>query len=759
MPKAQPKPARGAKRAVSEKARPQSAPLTDASTVSKARKRVAIIGGGCAGIAAAWQLAKNPEYEVSVYERSGRLGGKGESQRAADGRILEHGLHVWLGFYENAFRMMRECYQEVEKRNWGPRSKDEEGRLAHGSFEDAFFAEPHIGVTGHTSGQNVVWSGFLPPEKGLPGDPIDADTNPFTLANYLLRSVHLLKALMLSVIAHPAEDVPGAARPEARSTLDETIDLDFSLDPTRSPELLIESIAGRVRDGALTIAAAMLQAVTIFENILQDLNHSPQAVGSVLHLMTALAGQTRKQLRDLVAIDEKLRWKTEIIDIVMTIAVGLYRDRVLLGSKGLDAINDIDYREWLLKHGATKTALRSRFITGIYDLVFAYENGDRTKPRLAAGVALRGALRMFFTYRGAMFWRMRSGMGDAVFAPLYKVMMLSDRKDPRSGAKLSPVTFHFLHELSQVTFDMTDSKRRFVTELRFTTPGGDVRESAGVLDHFGCWPEGKGDRKPISQGERILKVEDDFDAVIFATGLEDFSEIANGKKGKGIVEDKAPPPWRRALTSRRQTVATKAAQVWLADDLEELGWYRGPAVVAALGLPFDTWADMTHTLPSERAWRDAQRSPKAGRASAARLSAVAARSVAYFCGVLSEEEIKKGEHRDVKLEESLGYLLEGMSRLWPAAARDATKLKPLQHHVQSNVAGSGRYSLSLPGTIRNRLSPLDRSVLNMTVAGDWTACGLDAGCVEAAVMSGMLAAHAITGTEPALDSIIGYDHP
>ena len=47
----------------------------------------------------------------------------------------------------------------------------------------------------------------------------------------------------------------------------------------------------------------------------------------------------------------------------------------------------------------------------------------------------------------------------------------------------------------------------------------------------------------------------------------------------------------------------------------------------------------------------------------------------------------------------------------------------------------------------------------MTVAGDWTACGLDAGCVEAAVMSGMLAAHAITGEEPALESIIGYDHP
>ena len=56
--------------------------------------------------------------------------------------------------------------------------------------------------------------------------------------------------------------------------------------------------------------------------------------------------------------------------------------------------------------------MNSRFITGIYDLVFAYEEGDRKRPALAAGVALRGALRMFFTYRGAMFWRMRSGMGD-----------------------------------------------------------------------------------------------------------------------------------------------------------------------------------------------------------------------------------------------------------------------------------------------------------------------------------------------------------
>ena len=80
-------------------------------------------------------------------------------------------------------------------------------------------------------------------------------------------------------------------------------------------------------------------------------------------------------------------------------------------------------------------------------------------------------------------------------------------------------------------------------------------------------------------------------------------------------------------------------------------------------------------------------------------------------------------------------------------------------HAQANFVGSERYTLALPGSIEHRVSPLDRSVSNMTIAGDWTACGLDAGCVEAAVMSGMLAVHAITGHTPSLDDIVGYDHP
>jgi uncharacterized protein with NAD-binding domain and iron-sulfur cluster len=739
--------------------RQKRAASAPAPSDGNSRIRVAIVGGGCAGLAAAWHLSKFPKYEISVFEQSWRLGGKGASGRTEDGRIVEHGLHVWLGFYQNAFAMIRECYDEVRKQGWGPDSPDPNARLAHGSFEDAFFPEPHIGVTGFNTGRDVVWSGFFPPEKGIPGDPLDAETNPFTLASYLLRCVQLLKTLAVSEIAAPTENVPGHARPDSRSALDQAVDLNFSFDPTRSPEVLIQTLAKRARDGTLAAAAALLQGATIVENILQDLNHSPQVIGSILNVLRAIATQARKQLRDVVAIDGELRWKTEIIDIVMTIAVGLYRDRVLLGERGLDALNDVDYREWLRRHGATNSSLESRFITGIYDLVFAYGSGDRGKPKLAAGVALRGALRMFFTYRGAMFWRMRSGMGDAVFAPLYKVLILPERRHPVGNHELKPVHFHFRHELTGVRVERSGGLD-FVTRLTFRTAaevaGGaraGIAAERPVLDHFGCWPNVDPYAKTGPASSTDCHVQKDFDFVIFATDFERFKALV----AQLAASNTAPKSWRRAADAGK-TVATKTAQVWLERDLEELGWFRGSGIFTALGLPFDTWADMTHTLASERAWRSARPRERAtsGRFGKA-ASADAARSVAYFCGLLSDDQARASAKNSAASVREVEALLTGMSRLWPDF--DARKDRPIEMHVQNNAVASDRYSLSLPGTIRNRLSPLDSSLANATVAGDWTACGLDVGCVEAAVMSGMLAAHAITGGEPSLESIVGYDHP
>jgi hypothetical protein len=201
-------------------------------------------------------------------------------------------------------------------------------------------------------------------------------------------------------------------------------------------------------------------------------------------------------------------------------------------------------------------------------------------------------------------------------------------------------------------------------------------------------------------------------------------------------------------------VATKAAQAWLSKDLEGLGWKRGSVMVSALGRGFDTWADMTQTLPPERAWR-----ARRGQTSSDHDKA---RSVAYFCGVMPDTVAGNADPGAEVKKDLDATLTDGMEPFWPQAFLGNSTAKDLlvgEPHTQANTRGSDRYVQSRPNTIAQRISPLDRAVENMTIAGDWTACGLDMGCIEAAVMSGMLAVHAITGDEPMLESIVGYDHP
>jgi uncharacterized protein with NAD-binding domain and iron-sulfur cluster len=67
-----------------------------------AKTKVAVLGGGCGALAAAYWLTATPElrdrYSVTVYTRGWRLGGKGASGRnsAEADRIEEHGIHIWM---------------------------------------------------------------------------------------------------------------------------------------------------------------------------------------------------------------------------------------------------------------------------------------------------------------------------------------------------------------------------------------------------------------------------------------------------------------------------------------------------------------------------------------------------------------------------------------------------------------------------------------------------------------------------------------
>jgi hypothetical protein len=224
------------------------------------------------------------------------------------------------------------------------------------------------------------------------------------------------------------------------------------------------------------------------------------------------------------------------------------------------------------------------------------------------------------------------------------------------------------------------------------------------------------------------------------------------------------------MTERVATVATQAFQLWLRADLAELGWPGPSPSVSGFAKPFDTWADMPHLIDVE-AWRHPPR------------------SIAYFCGALALPPGTPGDpdhpaaQRERVRRAAIAFLDHQIQPLWPRAVRPGGGFRwelladaaadaasdgaaPTTAGAErfatqfwtANVNPSDRYVQSLPGTAGYRISPLDRTYDNLTIAGDWTACGLNVGCVEAAVLSGRLAAHAISEL-PALADIVGYDHP
>jgi len=74
---------------------------------SGTHRRVLVIGGGLAGLAAAKRLVE-AGHDVTVLEKRDVLGGKWSSWQDADGDWIETGLHVFFGAYQEIFDLMRD---------------------------------------------------------------------------------------------------------------------------------------------------------------------------------------------------------------------------------------------------------------------------------------------------------------------------------------------------------------------------------------------------------------------------------------------------------------------------------------------------------------------------------------------------------------------------------------------------------------------------------------------------------------------------
>jgi uncharacterized protein with NAD-binding domain and iron-sulfur cluster len=728
--------------------------LSNAPGDSDQPVRVAVVGGGCAALTAAFELTK-PEhmgrYQVTVYQMGWRLGGKGASGRGAADRIEEHGLHLWMGFYENAFRLMRECYEERQAAFPDCRFSD---------WRDAFKPAPDVGVADRTREGWSFWLAHFPPGQGEPGDP--TDKGPFTVLAYLRQSAMLIGELLRSAATMECATGGGPRAPEQQRRF-----------AAEGPDALASAINRLLRYGQLATTAVMCEGAEILSDTFERFFPQMFRDGALLpiQLLNALTATARRQIERLVASDGELRAVWQVIDLILAILRGAVRSGLALDPQGFDALNDYDWREWLRLNGASEQSLDSGFMRGIYDLAFAFEDGDTRRPRLAAGVALRGAMRMFFTYRGALFWRMSAGMGDVVFAPLYQVL------------RQRGVRFKFFHRLRNVGLSPRgNNEPAYVQTLEFDVqarvkgaseyqPLVDIRKvpSWPALPDYGQLVNGRAlarqgrafeavwERRRA--GTKTLQVTRDFDFAVLGVSIGAIPDVA-----RELIEREQG--WRDMVRHVR-TVPTQAFQIWMRKDVRELGWMHPPVNLSGFVEPFDTWADMSHLIPEE-SWNDH------------------VKAIAYFCSVLPDplpkggavtEQFQQTQHDAVRAN-AVRFLNKDAGWLWPRATSPAGgfdwevlascgpgdgkghagERRFKMQFWTANINPTDRYVQSLPGSIIYRISPLDMTFDNLTIAGDWTATGLDTGCIESAVMSGRLAAHAIS-QRPRLQDIVGYDHP
>ena len=183
---------------------------------------------------------------------------------------------------------------------------------------------------------------------------------------------------------------------------------------------------------------------------------------------------------------------------------------------------------------ASETLARSPVLRGLYDLTFAYRGGDKRRPSLAAGKGLQSLL-MMINYEGSFMWRMRAGMGDVVFAPLYLAL------------RQRGVQFHFFSRVTRlapaarpVDVDGIELSREATVGRR---RGCDTNRSSGSATWW-CWPAAP-DRAQLTDLTPEGRDPDpgrDFDDVVLAIPVGALSEICRraGRRQPALQADARP---------------------------------------------------------------------------------------------------------------------------------------------------------------------------------------------------------------------------
>jgi uncharacterized protein with NAD-binding domain and iron-sulfur cluster len=647
---------------------------------------VIIVGAGLGGLSAAWHLTRRRrDLQVEVYDASWVPGGKAVSGRddheQPDGRphlVKEHGLHMLFGTYRETWRMLSDCYEAL----LGKRPVDHVFRR----IEQAFTPQGRIVFDERDPSHNARRHWVFCPEPA-PGRPWDTDGRVDGSGD--------LDLIRTSVRTNIEE--------QSRSLFTTAIEL-------FGPAVRRLETPRRI---AVDACAADLAPLRGWLEQIAGLCVTPRASSLFL-------SRPRLTLSQVLRLATSARRIVELIDLASAILDGT---RELMNDctcrqhgrrcDCLDKLNSQDLREWLKKHGWHDE--NDAIVRGFYAGLFALEG------ELAAGVGLRAMLRVLFDYEGALVYRMQSGMGEVVVAPIYQALRKRN------------VRFHFLERLTKL--EVAD---RRVTRLHFERlgqlgtdyePFKTLQTLHGVLEYFPTTPP-KGARLPTpprgekhgmhrrwptkGTGEPVAIGRGDW--VILAIPPQVLKRVASALK--------AHAPWRAFLNGPTATASRPiaAAQIWQTKPPDCPAHRIRGAVAAGHQPPLEVWADTSHVLSYEGFPHEAY-------------------ELDYLCGPRpgSSAVTQDAELLRVDAEVDSWLMREGKYML----GRTFDRSLEAERYIAASLEPSDQYVLSLPGTIAHRIRPDNTGFTNLRVAGDWVKNGLDCGCVESAVTGGRMAAESI----------------
>ncbi|MEQ8346837.1 MAG: NAD(P)-binding protein [Sneathiellaceae bacterium] len=710
------------------------------------REKVAILGGGVGALCAAVALSeidpKGERFDITVYQLGWRLGGKCAAGRnAAYGqRIEEHGLHVWAGFYDNAFTVMRVVCNELklpldqlfERQNLICFAEKEGARKdRRGPWPDWYQPGRDPGAF---PGRDSLWAH---PENPMP-----------PLPTLVRRTIATVMFNLDSIWHH----WPGDQEAETRAAI-------AKLPAAQQSRLANHPVpnAGKSHHPLLELARRVGAGL---EHEVQQVRHeAAHDVAGLLHAFHDLAKPhcgVGRVLEDLAELPAMFRHALTVGNLAICVLLGIVRKGCL--ENGLEAIDDLEFREFLTEQDAA--AAHNEVVTVLYEYLFAFEGGSRATPRVSACTAVQGLLRLFLTYRGAFFFKGLRSMGDLLCTPIYTLL------------KQRGVTFKFFHKVVELQPTADGLEIGTILVDRQAAIVGDADYDPLVpVQGFDCWPstprweqlrdgaelrdEGinfESSYPPHAQRDPVARLElkrgQDFDTVILGISVG-----ALGRICKPLVD--AKPAWAE-MVEKLATVRTQALQLWVDEAVDTLcpdyvapkdmqlpdRGNMGP-IVATCRPPLDTYADMSQLLPAED-W-----------------PAPAPRSVAYFCAVLDETAPNDGKLASEAVKDGVrDWMTSWLHNLWPGIGQGADFRWDLLHAPdgltgearldaqfwRANIDPTERYVLSLPGTLKYRMEPGQSGYGNLYLAGDWTRVPeINAGCVEVAAMSGLLAASALSG--------------